>query len=295
MSFLRYVRKKNKRGNLSFNLLFASVLFLALDKYLLVLAPVRLPSSHHPTFQIVLELPSTPDDVHRVGTQVPKLGQIIYEAHYKIMALAVQELCSVLLFHRLLKTKFPRRKKGLLSCYACILMMVMASQLLVYLWCKVMEDPGRLTDDETKHQLNFLIIMISKLKWLSQSIVLLFLAAASFRHFCDGALPASLWDIPTFIGNKNQMLPTVHFFAGSINLVAVIFSSNMRHMLGLMMELTRLGVVLSGLYCLFDLAPYKFQRFLNNDGDGGGDDGDDGGGDDDDDGTRHGQKRTKKD
>ena len=85
---------------------------------------------------------------------------------------------------------------------------------------------------------------------------------AYLRYFGE-AVPKSFWKLPKFIGNKNQMIPTVLFFAAFTGAVSVVFSAQMKYLLGLSMELTRFSILLSLLYAVHNLLPKKLQELFD--------------------------------
>ena len=129
--------------------------------------------------------------------------------------------------------------------------MCLSSCILEYLWGKVGTDPGLLDDNGSGDALNSLIILMTKLKWLSHFILSGFLSLASFRRFSSGSLPSSLLSVPRFIGNMNQMIPTVLFFSCMIGLASTM--GEMGYLLGLAMELKRFGVFLIGAYSVYHI------------------------------------------
>jgi len=127
---------------------------------------------------VAVELLSSPEDIKKIIYNVNNIEDIAREAKYKTVSLGFQELTQITLLRRLMTSKFPQNKKGLLATYTCIFVMCMSSHILQTLWTKIKLDPGLLDDEDTKIAA-FIMVAVTKMKWLSHAMILSFLYVAS--------------------------------------------------------------------------------------------------------------------
>ncbi|GMH65808.1 hypothetical protein TrLO_g14509 [Triparma laevis f. longispina] len=271
-SSAKALKAKNSRKIISFLLWFSACWFLYADRGGNTEDSLRMPKSHHPSFAIAFELPSSSEEINSLLTSKLTLGPLLRTRlqtslwfSFRIMLLLFS---SLLITHRLLKKKFPRGSPAVKWGMMLSLSFWVLDWQRHALWISLQKSEGGYENKSKEDVFEILLLMLSRSKWIAFHLVVSLLARAYQIYFVPD-LPSSIWSLPNYLGSKDMLIPTVFVASSIFGMIGTVVPT-FSYFVGLSMDMLRLGAFFTACWAFWTaLLPKMFRKaFTIDDGRG---------------------------
>mmetsp|Transcript_375 Transcript_375/g.638 ORF Transcript_375/g.638 Transcript_375/m.638 type:complete len:304 (-) Transcript_375:32-943(-) len=255
--------RRNSRKIISFLLCGSACWFLYADKGGNVEDSLRMPKSHLPYFAIAFELPSSEAEIAGLLSSKLTAGHLLRSRLQTSLWFSFRVMClfmsSLLIMHRLLMSKFPRKRPGVKWGMMLALSFWVLDWQRHALWISLRKSEGGWENKAKEDMFSVLLLMLSRCKWIAFHLVVSLLARAYQLYFVPD-LPTSIWQLPSYLGSKDMLIPTVFVASsvfGMIGTCVPMFS----YFVGLSMDMLRLGAFFTGCWAFWTaLVPKVFRK-----------------------------------